>query len=243
MVTLKQQTNAQRFIGAYNAIDHTLRMLYNFKANISFTDLIRRCASLNDIIRSYEDDLIALARLRNAIIHNKSDEIIAEPHEDMVQLTERIARILSTPPLAIDAVGKREVATVQNCLSLRDLMIEVNIKGYSNLPVYKGNALIGVINLRKLVSVMGKVVTDQERSLDLFVNHTTVEEFLREFPESRHYQLSSAKITIEEVLRAFNGNRKLGSIIITRTGNFLEKPIGIITEADVMDLMKVLEDF
>ena len=243
MVKMDLNSNSGRFISAYNTIDHTLRTQYNFKQNITFTDLIRRCAGLNDIIRSYEDDLIALARLRNAIIHNKSDEIIAEPHQNIVELTEKIARIIETPPLVIDAIKSRSVAIIPNTMSLRELMIEVNRKGHSNLPVYKGNALIGVINLRKLIGVQGEILMQEDRSLDLFVNHTTVEEFLREFPINTHYQLSSNKITIEEVLRAFNSNRKLSCIIITKTGNFLEAPMGIVTATDVMDLMKVLEDF
>lgn len=243
MENANNSTPAQRFINAYNSIDHALRTQYNFKANISFTDLIRRCASLNQVIRSYEDDLIALARLRNAIVHSKSDEIIAEPHADIVILTEKIARIIATPPLAIDVQKNKGVTTVRSTMTLRELMIEINRLGMSNLPVYKNNALIGVINLKKLVAVQGAILSEEERSIELFLNHTTVEEFLREFPANNHYHLASCRITIEEVLKLFNNNRKLSCVIITKSGNFLEPAIGIITAADVMDLMKVLEDF
>ena len=80
------QSLGVRFLNAYNLLDHSLRTQYNFKTNISFSDLIRRCASLNQVIRSYEDNLVELARLRNAIVHSHSDRIIAEPHEDVVAL-------------------------------------------------------------------------------------------------------------------------------------------------------------
>jgi predicted transcriptional regulator len=240
---VKKSSAGTRFIGAYNTIDHALRTQYNFKANISFTDLIRRCASLNTVIRGYEDELIALARLRNAIVHSKSERIIAEPHDDIVELTEKIARIVATPPLAADVLKSRNVKTVRSSMSLRDLMIETNRSGYSNLPVYKNNALIGVINWKKTVEVLGGILMQADRSVDLFINHTTAEEFIREFPANEHYHLATAQITIEEVLKLFNANRKLSCVIITKTGNFLEPPMGIITAADVMDLMKVLEDF
>jgi predicted transcriptional regulator len=236
-------SNAARFINAYNQIDHALRNHYNFKANISFTDLIRRCSSLNTVIRSYEDDLIALARLRNAIVHNKSEQIIAEPHTDIVVITEKIARVITTPPLAVDAIKARTVNTARSSMSLGELMIETARLGFSNLPVYKTNALIGVINWKRVIEAIGNISKEANRSVDLFLKSTTIEEFMREFPQNDHYHLASAKITIEEVLKLFNNNRKLTCVIITKNGNYLEEPVGIITGADVIDLMRILEDY
>jgi len=237
-----ENTPAQRFINAYNQIDHALRTQYNFKNNISFTDLIRRCSSLSAVIGEFEDDLISFARLRNAIVHNKSAEIIAEPHENIVAMTEQIARIVTTPPLAIDVVKSREVATVKSNLSIAELMVEIARVGYSNLPVYKNNALIGVVNLRKIAAIQGSIIS-QGDDVNFFLKNTTVEEFLREFPESNHYQLVSAKITIEEVLKHFDNNRKLVCLIVTKTGNFLEPPMAIITGADIFDLKRVIEGY
>ena len=236
------QSGATRFINAYNVIDHALRTQYNFKTNISFTDLIRRCASLNAVVKNHEDDLIAFARLRNAIVHSVGDKIVAEPHEDVVKLMEKIARIVTTPPVAVDTLKKHDVAVVQSSLSLRQWLVERNKFGYSNLPVYKGNALIGVMHWRNYVDAMSQVLIEN-RSVDQFNDNTTVEEFLHEFPSNSLFHLASNRITIEEVLKMFNSNRKLVCIIITKSGNYLEPPIGIITQADVMDLMKVLEDF
>lgn len=243
MITNADNTLAKRFINAYNAIDHALRMQYNFKSNISFTDLIRRCSNLNTVIRGFEDDLISLARLRNAIVHNKSEQIIAEPHEEVVILTEKIARIVVTPPLALEVIKSRNVATVSATLSIGELMVEIDRVKYSNLPVYKGNALIGVVNLRRIASVQGNIIAKGERTVDDFLKNTTVEEFLHEYPANDHYHLVSAKVTIEDVLKLFDGNRKLACVVISKSGNFLEQPMGIITGADIFDLKKVLEGY
>lgn len=244
MTATVNNTAGIRFINAYNAIDHALRTQYNFKSNISFTDLIRRCSVLNTVIHTYEDDLLALARLRNAIVHSKSEEIIAEPHDDIVELTEKIARIITTPPLAVEALKHRgKVVTVSSAMTLRDIIIETNRVKYSNLPVYKNNALIGVVNWKKFIENLGSILVAKEQKIDDFVNNTTVEEFLRRVPSNSHFALASAKITIEEVLRMFNRNRKLASIIITPSGNHTENAMAIITGADVMSLMTVLENF
>ena len=82
---LKKESNAKRFINAYNQIDYALRVQHNFKRSMGFSDMIRRAGAINHIVRKYEDDLITFGRLRNAIIHGSNDELlIAEPHEDIV---------------------------------------------------------------------------------------------------------------------------------------------------------------
>jgi len=195
------------------------------------------------MVKNHEDDLISYARLRNAIVHSVTDYVIAEPHEEVVKLLEKIARVVSTPPLAIEALGKHSVVTVQSHISLREWLIEKSKVEYSNLPVYKGNALIGVMYFRNYVSAFGKLMAAR-KNIDEFVDCTTVEEFLRDFPSpDKQYQLVSAGITIEEVLKVFNDNRKIICLIVTKTGNFLEPPVRIITRADIMDLMSVVEKY
>jgi len=216
--------------------------MYGFKTNITFSDLVRRCSSLNTVIRVYEDDLIDFARLRNAIIHNKSETIIAEPNSDVVELLEKIARLVATPPLAIDVIKGGEVDIAPCSFTLKDLILETNRVKHSSLPIYKGDTLIGVIRWRKFVEVMAGIITEA-RSVDQFIEKTTAEEFLQKYPSNNHYVVASNKITIEEALTFFNKNRKLTSIILTRDGTFTTKPIGIITGGDVMDLMKILENY
>lgn len=236
-------TNADRFVNAYNIIDHALRTQYNFRTNITFTDLIRRCSSLNTVIRVYEDDIIDFARLRNAIIHNRTDRLIAEPHMEVVELLEKVARLISTPPLAIESIKSGEVDIASADISVKELIIETSRVHHSSLPIYKGNTLVGVIRWRKFVEVLGAHVISSGKSIDEFIEKTTVEQYLKTYPSNNHYMVASNKITIEQVLSLFNHNRKLACIIITKDGSISCKPIGIITGGDVMDLMKVLEAY
>jgi len=236
-----ENTLGKRFLNAYNTLDHCLRTQYNFKTNISFSDLIRRVASFNQVIRAYEDDLLDLARLRNAIVHHRSDQIIAEPHIEIVELMEKVARIISTPPLVIDIIKSVDVSTIQAHQTLRDY-IEFSVKvGHSIIPVYKGNTLIGVLQRDHLVTAMGKVMINK-KDLGEFVDSTSTELFLREFPKNDHFALVSKNIKIEEVLDLF-GNRKLASIFITSDGTADGKLLGIITTADILAFMEVLKGY
>jgi predicted transcriptional regulator len=241
MADITANSLASRFINAYNTIDHSLRTQYNFKTNISFSDLIRRCASLNQVIRLYEDDLIDFARLRNAIIHGKNEQVIAEPHEDVVETLEKVAKIISTPPLLVDVIKKDAVNYITAESKLRDYVIMSSTIGHSNIPVYKREMLIGVLQRHSFLESLGHIAREG-RSLDEFLGSTTIEAFLRETPLNTHFTIVSAKITIEEVIEKFT-NRKLSAILITSDGTSGGKLIGIVTTADIIGLMRILEGY
>jgi len=203
----------------------------------------------------YEDDLIDLARLRNAIIHSRSEQIIAEPHEEVVDLIEKVARIISTPPLAIDAMKSIDVEVIDAEANLYDFILKSYKVGHSNIPVYKKNTvtersgtrtepcevLIGVLQRHTFMEALGKIL-EQGRSIEEFLKNTTAEQYLREFPYTTHFALVSAGITIEEILELF-GNRKLTSVLITENGTSGAPLLGIITTADIIDLMQILEGY
>ena len=146
------ETNAKRFINAFNQIDYALRVQHNFKRSMGFSDMIRRAVSINHLVRKYEDDLIDYGRLRNAIIHNSNDDvIIAEPHEDVVEKIESLAHLITTPPKALDVLVEKEVFTVNYDVSIKDVMQKITSTKFSNIPVYKHGELVGVANGQKIL--------------------------------------------------------------------------------------------
>jgi len=241
MGKLEPNSRSSRFVNAYNLLDHSLRTQYNFKANIAFSDLIRRTSTLNQIIRLYEDELIDLARLRNAIIHSKSETIIAEPHESVVLLMEKVARIISTPPLVVDSIKSVDVDTLQAEATLREYVIMSSQVGHSNIPVYKRNMLIGVLQRSCFLEYIGHVMK-QGHSVDDFLATTTLEQCLKDYPKNAHFTIVSKRVTIEEVIELFS-NRKLTAILITDNGTSGGKLMGIVTQADIIDLMNILEGY
>lgn len=242
-LTTEQKSQGARFLDAYNALDRSLRVQYNFKATISFTDLIRRCADLNHVIRKFENDLINFARLRNAIIHHKdSSQVIAEPHIDVVNFMEKVARLIGTPPLVVDIFKARVVLTIDATRKMYDLIKETGKSGYGVIPAYKGNNLVGVVRWRKLIEDLSNSIVDN-KSVDEFIRNTSIEDYLRMYPHTGHFAVVSANVTIEEVLTIFNNNRKIAAILITHSGLASERPIGIVTNADIIDLIKIIENY
>lgn len=235
------KTNAERFITAYNSIDYSLRTIYNFKRSMSFSDVIRRGVVLNSVVRKYEEDLIDFGRLRNAIIHQgNSKYTIAEPHDDIVEKIEKLAELIAQPPLAIDRVGNKEVITLSGDVKIASAMELIYRTGYSNLPIYSANKLIGVLNGRKLVNVLGKKISEGI-NLQEYVSSTSVEEIVEEMGEDYYFVLADEHLTIDTAMNYFENNRKLLIILITKGGKDSEKPLKIISSADIIDMKKILD--
>ncbi len=238
------ESNALRFINAYNQIDQTLRAVYNFKRNITFSDMIRRAVSVNSIVRKYEDKLIDYARLRNAIIHNSNEErIIAEPHDDVVVEMEKIADLLSRPPLVINSsIANKNVLVLDGQISLKKALETIYKTGFKTIPVCDHETISGVITSGRIVNVLGMVIEKGE-NIDKFIEKTAVCNVISEQDADRVFTIRSRDLTVQEALDIFYKNRKMLAIIITKSGNNLERPLGIITPADIIDLNKIVEDY
>lgn len=242
MSNLTTKSLGSRFLDAYNAIDKALRIQYNYKTTISFSDLIRRCADLNHVIRGYENDLINFARLRNAIVHSSdNNKVIAEPHLDVVELMEKIASLITTPPLVVEVMRLRPVATIDATRNLYDLIKETGKTGHGMIPAYKGNNLVGIVRWRKLIEDLAGILDTSD--LDQFIRKTSIEDYLRMYPQSGHFTIVNQSVTIEQILTIFNNNRKIAGILITENGTATELPVCFLTNADIIDLVKIIESY
>jgi len=235
------ESNSKRFIDAYNRLDQGLRDIYNIKSSISFSDCIRRVASINSVIKKYEDDIIEYGRLRNAIVHRSGEETIAEPNTHVVEKLESIARLICTPPRVMDSVANRSVFVVNSNTPLSEVMIQMFQTGYSVVPVYEGSNLIGVINRKMVVETLGAAIAANV-SLDDLIK-LSVSEALDLSSGSSSYEVVASNVTIDNVLYLFQSNRKLSVVIITRNGNYNEHPLGVVTTSDTIDMQTILDNY
>lgn len=237
----EKNINANRFILAYNRLDQGLRDIYSIKRTLTFSDMIRKVANVNTVVKKFEEDLIDYGRLRNAIVHRSGDEIIAEPNLEVVEKLEKIARMINTPPKVIDCLRPRKLYTVDGETKLNDVVLEMGKSGYSVVPVYISNTLVGVINRKMIVDGISKFISEG-KDIDDSINEP-VSECLDIFNETSHYEVAPESITIENLLYMFQQNRKLSSVILTENGNYTEPAKAIIVSADLIDLNTVLDNY
>lgn len=236
-----KESNAKRFLNAYNNIDYALKTRYNFNRSMGFSDMIRKTVVLNYIVRKNEDYLIDYGRLRNAIIHsNNEDVIIAEPHDSVVENIERIEKLLTTPPKALDSVAHRDVLTISSSSSMYEVISLMANSNYSNIPVYENGTLIGVANGQKILDSLGQYLLAGGKA-DEFLNHVKIEDMLSALENSNYYVIENADVTVEEALNYFHNNPKLLAILITQNGEVNQKTLGIVTGSDVMNMNKIMD--
>ena len=240
----KDLSNARRFIQAYNNIDYAIRVRYNLNRSMGFSEMIRKSVALNYIIRKYEDDLIDFGRLRNAIVHGKNEDyIIAEPHIDVVEQIEKIERLVTTPPRALETVCRRDVLTIPAETSMREVIVLIASSSYSNIPVYnKSNEIIGIANGQKILDSFGKFLMSGGKA-DSFLNNVKIEDMLSTLENSNYYAFANADLSVEDALDLFHNNSRLLAILVTKNGGAKEKPRGIITGSDVLKMNSILENY
>ena len=133
--------------------------------------------------------------------------MIAEPHDDVVVQIEKLAELISEPPLAIDRVGNREVITINQDMSIGKAMELMARTGYSNLPTYAGDKLIGILNGRKLINILGNKLADGI-NLQEFVDNTSVGTIIQDMGDDYYFMLADEELTIDEAMNYFENNRK-----------------------------------
>ena len=92
--------NSDLFLISFNRIEKWMRDEMGNARNMGFTELVRRLAQRKQLmIRKYEDDLLQLAQLRNAIVHDRIavDFVIAEPNDWTVKRIQLIEQELIQP--------------------------------------------------------------------------------------------------------------------------------------------------
>ena len=239
----KTLSNARRFIQSYNNIDYTIRTRYNLNRSMGFSELIRKSVALNYIVRKYEDDLIDFGRLRNAIVHGNEDYIMAEPHIDVVEQIEKIERLLTAPPKALELVCRRDVLTISSDQSMKEAIMLIASSSYSNIPAYNDKGeIIGIANGQKILDSFGKHLLSGGKA-DSFLNNVKIEDMLSKIENSNYYIFANKDLTVEEALEFFHNNSKLLAILVTKNGGAKEKPLGIITGSDVIKMNTILENY
>lgn len=235
--------NATEFINSYNKIDAQLRDLYSFKPSQSFTDVVRRSAEKNSIVRKYENDLVDYARLRNAIVHQSTDgQIIAVPCDEVVEEMQLIERLLCTPPRIGESIRPKKIVSVDDAISVKQAVMLIARTNFSNLPVYRGKRMVGMINNRRIIKALGSVL-ERGGDLDEFAAKTPVGEIVCESDLFAYYKYLGKQDTLQDVLAAFEENKKLLAVLVSEHGAAGERIENIITPVDLVEVNKILEDY
>ncbi len=236
--------NSERFLTAFGSIEYYLRALTGEPKRTRFYTMVDKAAEINAAVRRYADDLKEFADLRNAIIHERTDEhVIAEPNDLAVRQIEHIQRLLENPPRVIP-VFQKPVLSMQAIDPIAAAAYAMLAHNYSQLPIYDGQEFSGLLTTESIARWLGRCAPQGLINLEA----VTIAEVLACHCEQagQNYRFVNREETVFAALEAFQTceqcGRRLDAILITEHGSEAESLLGIITIWDVPRIYETMED-
>lgn len=226
--------NSDRFLAAFTAIESDMNKRIKSDRYISYSELVHRMANLDRGYHKFQRYLEEFGDLRNAIVHERIDgEVITEPHLKIVEEIEQIASILTQPERVKDYFLKR-VVTVTEETPLQEAVTLLDNSKYSKIPVYdKQNHFKGLLTTDAITHFLLKNISEANCAFP----KANVKAVIALDPKDREVSFISQNSTLINVIAEFERylflGKRLQEIIITQDGALNQKPLGIITVADL----------
>ncbi len=231
----------KKFENYFNDIVNKLRAITNSDENVAFPALVEKATSLkNPIIDRYSSELKELNKLRNLIVHSKSNkrQSIALPTEYAVNEISKISDLLMNPPKVIPLFQKNVLFLQYNDPVKNAVKIIYN-KKYSQIPIYNKEVYIGLLTTNTIAMWLG--------TEDIFdLSETLISHVFNKFTEDKDsYLFISRDASLFEVLEKFytfqNRGKRLEAILITNSAKKEESLLGIITIYDLPKIYQALK--
>ena len=227
--------NSDRFLTAFNRIDHSMREIVGAREFIPFFRLVDQSKKKSALVRKYEDDLRSYAELRNAIVHQRTstEYVIAEPHSEVVERIEHIDEAIARPKL-VGQLFRKRVMAFQMTDSLKYALKIIRKRKFTQFPVYKGQEFQGLLTTVGITNWLASSMlhTDLQKFMP------TLADILHHEKNETNFKFISRYITIYEAEEIFKQGvergRRYEALLITEHGKSHQKLIGIVTPIDIM---------
>ncbi len=232
--------NSDRFLDAFGTIERLLRTTTDEDRRTPFYRLVDHAARVNPVARRYQNDLKEFADLRNAIVHERTDEhVIAEPNDRAVREIMHILTLMQDPPRVIP-LFQQEVfyMTVDDPVAVAAYaMVE---RDFSQVPVYEGERFAGLLTTDDIARWLGRCVCDNQP----YVVETPLADVLACTADHENVVFFGREGTLFEALDAFQeaekSGKRLEAVLITASGSPAEALLGIITVLDMPAIYEAL---
>jgi predicted transcriptional regulator len=224
----------ERFLSAYNAIDHSLRAFLRKDTNVPFTQLIRDYYEKYPVWREQEN-LRMIGDLRNVVVHQREQSYgyLSVPVPWIVENTERIRDQFNSPK-GVFPDFQRNVLTFQTTDELSIVLKSINKNDFSQFPIYQNEKYIGLLTENGITRWFAKYSTKVMTLVDF--SEIIIENVLNLEEQRKNYLFIPRNSSILDVKTHFMQNMMLEALLITEKGKPSERLIGIITRWDVLNL-------
>ncbi len=235
----KEDKSAEQLLAIYNQIDAHLRAQYRRDVHADHSFLIAELARSNRVVARHQQELRAIAQLRNSLVHNPMASVaqpFASPHPLIVERYGQIRDALLHPANALSvAIPAQKIYTATLTTNLADVLQKMDKNTYTHVPIIEKNTMVGIFSENTLLSYLA------EEGEAVITRDMTMADFKDFLPLGAHRSEAFAFLhrnaSFSEVFEIFNKaikvRQRIGMVFITQTGKSHEKPLGIVTAWDL----------
>jgi CBS domain-containing protein len=232
----RERERGDEFLALYNQLDAHLRETIGGDRGPGFMKLVRRAADRNAAVRAHLGRIHEYAELRNAIVHDDEMQkgILADPRrealEDFRSLVESI-----TAPRKLLSVCSTDIVVHDPHEPLSRALSLMRSKGYAQVVVKTGDEY-GILSVEGVARWLEhRAEQDAISMVDVTVGDATAHE-----PPST-VEFLDRDATVYDGYELFQTaerrrHARVFAILITETGSRTERPIGIATLWDLLQL-------
>lgn len=232
-----------KYLTEFKKLEAKLRKISRCgKDTVHFRDVIEKAKKINPVIEKNEGLIEDLYGLRNVFAHADRDKYIADVNDFAFTELGRLINLIENPPKAAD-VFKREVYTAKIDTPLKDVLQEMRGKIYTHVPIYDGDKFIGILSETTILEWLSENITDCGTA---YFEKQRIKDINRKYlhTKTNQYKFIKGETSIFEVQKMFESaiseQERLGVILITKSGQKNEIPIGIITAWDLPRIQEYL---
>lgn len=232
-ISKEDENRIERFITAYNSIDRFFRKVLHLDNQVSFLNAVKEFGNNNPSWR-HKETLLLLSELRNILVHSRTKpyEYLSIPTQSVVQNIELIRDELENPKKVIPEF-QREVIKVKPSDPLLSVLELVRRYHFSQFPVYDRDQFYGLITENGIAFWLASHV--EKISLVDFEEQTVADVLVHE-EERINFDFIGRNTPVYQASSLFSQKQFLEAILITQNGKPTEKPIGIMTRWDIVNL-------
>lgn len=224
----------ERFLVAFNEIEHHLRAFLSEPAETSFTRLIDLYGKGHSTwMDRHGYQLRIYADLRNSLVHlrRKPEQYLSVPLPHVVEHIEQICDLLTSPIMVIPEF-QRSVYKLRLQDPLSIALKAVSENDYSQFPVCDDEGeFSGLLTENGITRWLADHVVNQLTLVDF--QETSIAEVLRREESRSNYRFVARNTAVLDVVSMFSSEPLLEAVLITEAGKSDQGLLGIVTRSDV----------
>lgn len=234
---MNQKLNSDIFLSTFNELEKYFKSEFFRGHWKSFKQMLKEGSRFNPIIKQFKEELFEFADLRNAIVHNRSNDykIIAEPHKFVIDRFVDIKNQIINP-VKMDAFFKKvHTCKLTDKISLPLELIHNQL--ISQIPVLDNNRVVEVLN----ASTIAYWVANQKK---VSIESELVSQVIEYKEFKQNFKIIPAETTVFHAAEIFKNsyknhpkNRYYDTLLITQNGKENEKLKGVIVLSDIAEYM------